>query len=418
MWLVWFCFILVSLTTNAIIVLPHLGSVSHWNSSSTVNITTFLIGTLHAIDIIFAVTTILLGRYLVKDWEFNILEGLLLIGHRKPFYDIGEHAFATHSWLLKSREFWSWTRLKIFLFLWALVGRDQARNDFISNIFGGSMQHIFELLCWESLNDNIFLFFSQFVFLLELFQLDLLSLTIGTEPSLRHSRLDIVRFLECLQLLLVEALQQPLASLLHLDQPTFESLPQLVVLLPAHVGAVPDCVLYELLDLVHPLRLQHILFHAPNGYHQTRNILDQDIVSSDQKLLTLFRSIVICGTQSWQKSIVAWGLFRGKTTPLRNELLLWRMSQIIHGILIMNSVQFVQLLEAFLILTVQNLTILTEWGVRDPPTFLDHVVAQIVWGWVVTLQNRGRVLRWLTFRICNRHLLEPTKSSVVIFHNS
>lgn len=167
------------------------------------------------------------------------------------------------------------------------------------------MQHIFELLCRESLNDNIFLFFSQFVFLLELFQLDLLSLTIDTEPSLRHSRLDIVGFLESLQLLLVEALQQPLASLLHLDQPTFESLPQLVVLLPAHVGAVPDSVLYELLDLVHPLRLQHILFHAPNGYHQTGNILDQDIVSSDQKLLTLFRSIVICGTQSWQKSIVA-----------------------------------------------------------------------------------------------------------------
>jgi len=87
-WLVRFCFLLIGLTTNAI-VLSHLGSVSHWNSSTTVNIAALLVGSLHSIDIIFAVTTVLLGRDLVKDREFDILEGLLLIGHRKPFYDIG-----------------------------------------------------------------------------------------------------------------------------------------------------------------------------------------------------------------------------------------------------------------------------------------------------------------------------------------
>ena len=93
------------------------------------------------------------------------------------------------------------------------------------------------------------------------------------------------------------------------------------------------------------------------------------------------------------------------------------MRQIVHGILIVNGVQLVQLLEAFLILTVQNLTILTKWGVHDPTTFLDLVVAQIIWGWVVPLQNCWRVLWWLHFRICNWHLLEPTKGSIVIFHN-
>ena len=58
-------------------------------------------------------------------------------------------------------------------------------------------------------------------------------------------------------------------------------------------------MLYEFLDLVNPLSLKHVLFHAPDSYHQTGHILDEDIVSGDQKFLTLFRSIVVGGTQSW-----------------------------------------------------------------------------------------------------------------------
>lgn len=65
------------------------------------------------------------------------------------------------------------------------------------------MQHVFKLLSGESLNDDIFLFFAQFVFLLELLQLDLLSLTIGTEPSLGHTWLDVVGFLEGFEFLFV-----------------------------------------------------------------------------------------------------------------------------------------------------------------------------------------------------------------------
>jgi len=58
-------------------------------------------------------------------------------------------------------------------------------------------------------------------------------------------------------------------------------------------------VLDEFLNLINPLSLKHILFHAPNSYHQTGDILDEDIVSGDQKFLTLFRPIVIGSTQSW-----------------------------------------------------------------------------------------------------------------------
>ena len=69
--------------------MSQLGSVSHRNSSATFNVAALLVGTLHPINIIFTITTVLLGRNLVKDREFDILEGLLLIGHREPFNDVG-----------------------------------------------------------------------------------------------------------------------------------------------------------------------------------------------------------------------------------------------------------------------------------------------------------------------------------------
>ena len=120
----------------------------------------------------------------------------MLVGHGKPLDDVGEDTFAAHSRLLHPLEL----RARIFieiilLFLLALVGRDQARNNFICNIFSGGMQHIFELLGREALDNHILLFFSQLVFLLELLQLDLLSLAVGAEAGLGNAWLHVVGLL-------------------------------------------------------------------------------------------------------------------------------------------------------------------------------------------------------------------------------
>ena len=74
------------------------------------------------------------------------------------------------------------------------------------------MQHIFKLLGAEALNDDVLLFFTELVLFLKLFQLSLLCLPVDAKPTLR--------FLQHLQLLLVQTLQQPLPPLLHLNQST------------------------------------------------------------------------------------------------------------------------------------------------------------------------------------------------------
>jgi hypothetical protein len=56
-------------------------------------------------------------------------------------------------------------------------------------------------------------------------------------------------------------LKQPLASLLHLNQPGLESLPQLVVLGASYIARMPDVMLDELFNLVVPLRLYHAFFN-------------------------------------------------------------------------------------------------------------------------------------------------------------
>lgn len=46
-------------------------------------------------------------------------------------------------------------------------------------------------------------------------------------------------------------------------------------------------MLNELLDLIDPLRLEHVFLDALDGDHQTRHVLDQDIIARDQQLIRL-----------------------------------------------------------------------------------------------------------------------------------
>jgi hypothetical protein len=141
------------------------------------------------------------------------------------------------------------------------------------------VQHVFQLLGREALDYNIFLFFPKLVLLLEHLELSLMGSSIGAEASLR--------ILEALELLLVKAMQKTHPSLFHLDQPTLEPLPQFVVLGPPHIGAMPDGVLDELLQLEDPLGLQHVLLDGLDRNHEPRHVLDQDVVACDEQLLFL-----------------------------------------------------------------------------------------------------------------------------------
>ena len=84
----------------------------------------------------------------------------------------------------------------------------------------------------------------------------------------------------------VDVLKQALPSLLHLDQATLQSLPELVVCGAAHVARVPNIVLYKLLDLVFPLGLEHGFFYRLNSDHQSVDVLDEDVITRDKKLLS------------------------------------------------------------------------------------------------------------------------------------
>lgn len=100
-----------------------------------------------------------------------------------------------------------------------------------------------------------------------------------------YLHVESLAFDEILEFLVVQALEQPLSALLHLDETRLEPLPQLVVSGTPHVRAMPDVVLDELLDLVDPLRLEHILFYRLNCNHKPCHVLNEDIVTRDEQLL-------------------------------------------------------------------------------------------------------------------------------------
>ena len=232
-----------------------------------------------------AIVPVLLRRYLVQDGELDVVQHLLLIRHGQPLYDVGQHALAGRLCSLEATTSAlaaievallgeGWTRGR------PVVDLDEARDHFVGDVFGRCVQHLLQLLRREALDDDVLLLFAELVLLLELLELGLLSLATSAESA-------TLPIEQALELLVVEALQQTLPPLLHFDQPALQPLPELVVVRPSHIGAVPDGVLDELLDLVDPLRLQHALLDGLDGDHQARDVLDEDVVASDQQLVLL-----------------------------------------------------------------------------------------------------------------------------------
>lgn len=106
---------------------------------------------------------------------------------------------------------------------------------------------------------------------------------VGTEASaVKTVNVHALTLNQVLQLFVVQRLKQSLPSLLHLDQTTLKPLPELVVGGATRVRAMPHAVLDELLDLVDPLRLQHVLLDGLHSDHEARDILDQDVVTCDE----------------------------------------------------------------------------------------------------------------------------------------
>lgn len=129
---------------------------------------------------------------------------------------------------------------------------------------------------------------AELVFFLETVQLGLHVRAVGTEAAcMKAVDIDLLMLYQVLQLFVVEGLQQALSSLLHLDEATLEPLPEFVVGGATRVRAMPNAVLDELLDLVDPLRLQHVLVDRLDGNHEPRHVLNQDIVACDEQLIFL-----------------------------------------------------------------------------------------------------------------------------------
>lgn len=232
-----------------------------------------------------AVVPVLLRRDLIQDGELDVVQHLLLIRHGQPLYDVGQHALARRLCCLEATASAlaaievallseSWTRGG------PIIDLDEAGDHFVGNVLGRCVQHLLQLLGREALDDDVLLLFAELVLLLELFELGLLSLAASAESA-------ALPIEQALELLVVEALQQTLPPLLHFDQPALQPLPELVVVRPSHIGAVPDGVLDELLDLVDPLCLQHALLDGLDGDHQAGDVLDEDVVASDQQLVLL-----------------------------------------------------------------------------------------------------------------------------------
>ena len=80
------------------------------------------------------------------------------------------------------------------------------------------------------MNDHILLLFSELILLLELVELGLESLSVGSEARpMGYLHVESLPLDKILKFLVVQALKESLASFLHLDKTRFESLPQLVV---------------------------------------------------------------------------------------------------------------------------------------------------------------------------------------------
>ena len=97
------------------------------------------------------------------------------------------------------------------------------------------MQHVLKLLGREALNDHILLLFTELVLSLKLLELCLMNLSTDTESSTLGAHAIVGGLLECLELLLVQALQKALPPLFHFNETALESLPKLVVLSSTYI---------------------------------------------------------------------------------------------------------------------------------------------------------------------------------------
>ena len=109
---------------------------------------------------------------------------------------------------------------------------DETGYDLMGYVLGRGSQHLFELRGAQSLDDHFLLLFFSPVILLESFLQDFF----GSFPLL----------------FLVKRFEQPFSSLLHLDQPRFKSLPELIVLLPPSVRSMPNIVHDEISNASFP----------------------------------------------------------------------------------------------------------------------------------------------------------------------
>lgn len=150
---------------------------------------------------------------------------------------------------------------------------DKAADHFVCHVAGGSPQHLLELSRRETLDYHVLLRF----FCLEFFQEVCLVVWALLIDLLAGNLLPLLQ---------IDALQKSFAALFHFDQARLEALPQFVVLGSADVRSVPHIVLDELLNLVVPLRLDHALFDGLHCNHESLNVLNEDVVPSDEQLLS------------------------------------------------------------------------------------------------------------------------------------
>jgi len=108
------------------------------------------------------------------------------------------------------------------------------------------------------LNDDILLFLPELVFLLELIDISLLSLSIGTESSI---------ILNALKLLLVKRLEQSPPPFFHFNESAFQPLPEFIILCSSDIRTMPDLVLDKLFYLMDPLSLEHVFLDGLDSDH-------------------------------------------------------------------------------------------------------------------------------------------------------
>lgn len=141
--------------------------------------------------------------------------------------------------------------------------RDQARNDFLSDVLGGRPEEVLELNGAELLDDGALL-----------------------ADALVEAFFELIE----LAFLLVEVLDESPSSLLHLVESAFQSFDDAGhgSLHLSSVLRVPDVVSDELLNRLLPGVLQVLLFaHELELVHESVHVFNQDVIARNQNLLLL-----------------------------------------------------------------------------------------------------------------------------------